>query len=743
MTLFRIPSHRGLGRLRPALWPVCVAVLLSACASPAIDEASRLGREGQHEAAVVRLQSALDDAPDDRALRSALFKQGEVAVADLGQRAQTALSSGRHTEAQVLIRRLEDVAPQHPRTAALRAQFDRILRLARLMTDAERAMDARQYERAEAALRSLLSEDPGHRRAQELLDRIEELRAAQTRQQTTTQLATAQKTVTLEFRDTPLKAVFETFARAADVNFVFDKDVKGDARVTLFLRGTTVEEAMRVILNTQQLGSKMLNANTVLVFPATQQKQRELLDTVTRSFYLTNTDIKQAQALVRTVAKSRDVFIDERLNLMVVRDTPEVIRLIERLVQGLDLPDPEVMLDMEVLEVTTKKLDQIGVNWPESVSYGLPGGGGVITRDSPLRFFTANPLAIANLKSTRGGTNLLGNPKVRARNREKAKVLLGEKLPIFTTTSTANVGVSASVSYLDVGLKLEVEPQVQLDNDVTIKVALEVSSVTDKVIGPQGSIAYQVGTRQASTTLRLKDGETQILAGLINDNESRSAAGLPGLSQLPLVGRLFGNITDSHDKTEVVLLVTPHIVRNLVQPAGALSPMPSGTDAQPGASPMILREQASASGSGGERMGAAAGLVARQSASSRAGAAINSRLPGVSGPEEVLPGASFQVQVRNPTTQEVSTTLQFDASVFEADNAPGGVLSLTVPPRGNRSVMLRVKAGVKQAETSIRLDAGGDPWPLRVRDPSDASAPGGSGAQPEEEDRGPDPLSQP
>jgi hypothetical protein len=373
----------------------------------------------------------------------------------------------------------------------------------------------------------------------------------------------------------------------------------------------------------------------VLIYPATQQKQRDLLDTVTRTFYLVNADPKQAQTLIRTIAKTRDIYVDDRLNLLVVRDTPQVMRLIERLIANLDLPDPEVMLDLEVLEVSSKDVDQLGLSWPSTASYGVPDSTASLTTSSSLRWSVANPLALATLNATRGATNLLANPKIRARNREKAKILLGEKLPVFTTTTTANVGVSSSVNYIDVGLKLDIEPQVQLDGDVTMKVALEVSSVTDKTSRSDGSLAYQVGTRQASTTLRLRDGETQVLAGLLNDNESHSASGIPGLLDIPILKHLFGTITNSRDKTEVVLLVTPHIIRNIVQPVAASSFLPSGTEAQPGAAPLQLRQgEARSSGGirgnvGGPRMGAMG--------NGRPGAPAEAQR--LSGPDEVLPAA--------------------------------------------------------------------------------------------------------
>lgn len=720
-------------RLQLALVALLLAGLLGGCANPAIEDAHRLANKGQHEAALQRLQEAAEVDQSDRRLHSEVLQQRDATVSYLVYLADAARAAGRLDELADVLKRMEAAAPQHPRVAWLRSELTRLKRHQGLMVEAQQALDAKRFDRAEAALQTVLTEDPGNAKARAQMARLVDIRETQTRKQSTLQLATATKPVTLEFREASLRTVFESLARAADVNFVFDKDVRSDAKVTLFLKNTTVDEAMRVILSTQQLGVKLLNDNTVLIFPATQQKQRDLLDTVTRTFYLVNADPKQAQALVRTVAKSRDIFIDERLNLLVVRDTPEVMRLVERLIQNIDLADPEVMMDVEVLEVSSDKLNAMGLTWPTSVSYGIPGSTAPLTYPTPggLTAYTANPLALATLKASSDASNLLANPKIRARNREKAHVLLGEKLPVFTTTSTpinATISNAVSVSYVDVGVKLDVEPQVQLDNDVTIKVALEVSSITSKVSDPTNtSFAYQVGTRQATTTLRLRDGETQILAGLINDTESHSSAGVPGLHDLPVIGRLFGLTTTDHKKTEVILLITPHIVRNVVQPGSASSPTPSGTEAQPGAPALILNDEASGSG-----MGEGIGIGAGDRGNTRSRAMASAGAPQwITGPEEVMPGATFQLVVHNRTMQAINGALLIDTSLFDSD-MPGGTsgrINVAINPRGVQTVTLRAKTDTGPTEASFSLDSGGEPFTLRVRKPTDPM-PGGQAEDP-------------
>ncbi|MBI2734811.1 MAG: secretin and TonB N-terminal domain-containing protein [Aquabacterium sp.] len=697
-------------RMQLVMAMLLIAAYLAGCANPAIEDAHRLAGQGQHEAALQRLNQAASQDQNDRQLRNEVLMQRDATVGYLVYLAEAARSAGRLDEVENVLKRLEQAAPQHPRVPWLRSELTRLQRHQRLMGEALQRLDAKQYERAEAALQTVLAEDPGNGKARAQLARVAELRETQSRKQATLQLATATNPVTLEFREAAVRTVFETLSRAANVNFVFDKDVRGDAKVTLFLKNTTVDEAMRVILNTQQLAAKLLNDNTVLVFPATQQKQRDLLDTVTRTFYLVNADPKQAQSLVRTVAKTRDIFVDERLNLLVVRDTPEVVRLVERLIQSIDLADPEVMLELEVMEVSNNKLNSLGLSWPTNVSYGVPGSTAPLTTFTGLQAYTANPLALATLKASHDTTNILANPKIRARNREKAKVLLGEKLPVFTTTSTPTNGAisnAVSVSYIDVGLKLDVEPQVQLDNDVTIKVALEVSSITNKVSGPSDSFAYQVGTRQATTTLRLRDGETQILAGLINDSESRSSTGIPGLHDLPIAGRLFGLTTNEHKKSEIILLVTPHIVRNVIQPGTAAAFMPSGTESQPGAPALVLRDEASLSGSG---TGGAAG----QRAADRRPASGVGEGATVSGPDEVSPGASFQLTVSNLKGQTGQVTLVVDPTLLDLEGGVNGRLSVTLPPNGVQTVTARMRADATQSEALVVLEPSGASWSIKV-----------------------------
>jgi general secretion pathway protein D len=280
------------------------------------------------------------------------------------------------------------------------------------------------------------------------------------------------------------------------------------------------------------------------------------------------------------------------------------VRLAERLIAAQDLAEPEVMLHVEVMEIGSSRLLEIGIKYPDSLAYsliGAAGTAGVVTlpewlnRGSELvqlRF--TDPLFLFQLRQEDGSTNVLANPRIRVKNKEKARIHIGDRVPVITTTAAATGGfVSESVSYLDVGLKLEVEPLIYLEDEVGIRISLEVSNIAREIRSVGSStVAYQIGTRNASTMLRLRDGETQVLAGLISDEDRRSAQRVPGLGDLPVLGRLFSHTRDNLVKTELVLLITPRLVRTLARPEVRSVEFPAGTEmstgSSPGGAPVIL-----------------------------------------------------------------------------------------------------------------------------------------------------------
>lgn len=571
--------------------------LLAGCTSLPSPEGQRLIEQGQWREGLPKLEAEAAAHPDSVQTRSALLRGRELAARQLLAQADRELAGGQFDEAEKHYRETLERFGEQPRahdglTAAVRARqhMDKIVSAHNLIRDGK-------PEEARRVLKSVLAENPRQFQANDLLKGLDEAAKAPA-----AELDPAlNKTITLEFRDAPVSQVFQALSQMSGINFILDKDIPGDLRTTIYARNTPLANAIQFILTPHHLDKKVLNANTVLVYPKTQDKLANYQDKVVKSFYLTNADPKATLNLLKTVLKTRDVYVDERLNLVVLRDTPEVVELAEKLIAMQDMADPEVMLEVEVLEVKRSRLSELGLQYPSQLSVLTPAPIAPATTSALTLFDLANltranigvaPNPALNLKREDSDVNLLANPRIRVKNREKAKIHIGDRVPVITTTSTANVGISESVSYLDVGLKLDVEPNISLNDEVGIKIGLEVSSIVKEITSKNGTLVYQVGTRNATTSLRLKHGETQILAGLINDEDRKTANKLPGLGEIPLLGRLFSSHKDDHTKTEIVLLITPHIVRNLPLPDARERLFNAGADNSSGSASMNLMPEA-------------------------------------------------------------------------------------------------------------------------------------------------------
>jgi general secretion pathway protein D len=576
-----------------------IALGVAACAADPLKEAHEQFQQGRGEEALALLDRAAKEDPQNHALRSEYFRLRDVLAAQWLAQAETLRLGGQFETAEALYRRVQQYDAANARARGGLAQIEVDKRHREILAGVERLLAEEKYREAREALQPLLAENPQHRDGRRLRRQLDEKLARPATGGMRLKYA-SEKPISIEMRDVTLRALFDVLQTASSVNFVFDKDVRGDQRTSITLREAPFDEAIRLVLMSNQLEHKIVSANTILVFPNTPQKLREYQELVVKSFYLANADVKQTANMIRALVKTRDLYIDEKLNMLVIKDTPNAVRLAERLIAAQDLAEPEVMLEVEVLEVGSNRLMELGMRYPDSVAWSLVGRDAAtaatpgvvslpdwITRDAGLvRLTFTNPLFLLTLRQQDGTTSVLANPRIRVKNKEKAKIHIGDRVPVITTTAAAAGSfVSESVSYLDVGLKLEVEPLVYLEDDVGIKVLLEVSNIVREVRGGAGSntLTYQIGTRNASTTLRLRDGETQILAGLISDEDRRTASRVPGLGDLPVAGRLFSANRDSTTKTEIVLLITPRLVRTLARPDAGSVEFAAGTEASTGA----------------------------------------------------------------------------------------------------------------------------------------------------------------
>src|SRR6202790_336443 len=580
---------------------LCTAVLLGCAATQLHRDGLAEVERGNYEAGISKLAEAVAHEPNNMMHRLDLTARREDSIQKLISAGDALRAAGQYDPAVSTYRRVLALEAGNQRALHGIDGVEADRRHTGMVGEAVKDFERKDSDAADAILRSVLNEDSGFGPATALSAKINAARGPMNAAPRLKSRNNAK--VTLQFRDAPTKMVFEVLARQTGINFVLDKDVKSDSKTTIFVQEVDIEEAIDLVLDQNALARQILSSNMVLIYPNTAAKQKDYEEQIVHTFYLTNALPKDVESMLKSMLGAKTLFADERTNVVVMRDTPDAVRMAEKLVASIDVPEPEVLIEVEVLEIARSKLLNLGITTPASftasatsIAKGVGttatgGASGLVLSD--LSHQNANTLSVssvsltANALQTVGNTNTLASPRIRARNKEKAKILIGRRVPVITSSTallTSGTASSSSVQYLDVGLTLEVQPTVYLDGDVSIKVALEVSSITNTVV-VGGTQAYTIGTRNANTLLRLKDGETQILVGLIQDSDTRNAAGIPGLSQIPIVGRLFGSHNSDREKSEIVLSITPHIIRTQTRPAADSTEFWYGTETRSRSTP--------------------------------------------------------------------------------------------------------------------------------------------------------------
>lgn len=582
----RLVLRGGMGLLMLALLTGCAGYMLNR-------EGLALMEKGNYEEGLKKLEEATRDSPRDPVYRADYSRNFEQTLNRLIASANNKKTAGQAEQAQALFERALRLDPGNSRAKLGMQELDMDKRHAMTNTSAEEMVRKGDVDAAQAALRTVLQENPKNLKAFSLQKQIED-RLLREQSDAIALQSKFKKPISLQFRDANLKLVFEAMSRTSGINILMDKDVKADLKTSVMVKDVSVEDTIDIILLQNQLEKKVLNENSVFIYPNTQAKLKEYKELKIRSFHLVNADAKQMLTMVKTLLKTKDLFVHEKTNSLVMRDTPEAIRLAEKIIADQDGSDPEVMLEVEVIEVARSRLTELGINYPSQLTISPTNAQGSTTGLflSDLDKVSRNTLAVSslsaglNLKLQEGDVNMLASPRIRVRSREKAKILIGDRVPVISQSTQLGAGgttaASSSVNYLDVGLKLEVEPDIHSDREVGIKISLEVSNIAREIqVGSATSgftLAYQVGTRTASTMLRLKDGETQVLAGLISDDDRKSSNSIPGLGELPVLGRLFSSHRDSGSKTEIILSITPHIVGNVRLPEASEIEFWTGTE---------------------------------------------------------------------------------------------------------------------------------------------------------------------
>jgi general secretion pathway protein D len=379
----------------------------------------------------------------------------------------------------------------------------------------------------------------------------------------------------LVFRAASSRDVFLSIAKFADISLAFDSGFR-DAPVTVDLRNATLEQALSSVADATRAFFRVTAPRTVLVIPDTPAKRREYEEEVVRTFFLSNADLKETMDLLRMVLDARRISPTTATNSLTIKDTPERIAAAARLLAAVDKARPEVLIDVELLEVDRSRLQEYGLQIASPGSAGIDGSATLSSNPTmslrALRNLTQADVLLANLPGlyyrllkTDSNTRTLANPQLRTADGMPAQARFGERVPIpVTTFSPIATGGAAqqpitSFNYENIGVNIDITPRTHHDDEVTLTLRVAVQSIS----GTGFSDLPTFGNREINTVIRLRDGETNMLAGLIRDEERRVLSGVPGLSDIPLVGRLFAYNRTKVDQTDIILTLTPHIIRVL------------------------------------------------------------------------------------------------------------------------------------------------------------------------------------
>lgn len=590
---------------------LCLAavVVIAGCAVPrAIKDADQLAREGRNDAAVDTILNAKQENPDDMRLDSARYKQVDALVRSYQQQADQALAAGDDEAALEKLRAVLNYDSGNMRARQTIDQLESRRHLQQLLAQAKSIAEDRPEE-ALKVVHQVLEERPSWSDAVRLRDTLMR-RIAETNTLSPVFDASMKKPVSLTFRSHSLIGIFDAISELAGVNFIFDADVPRQTLASISARKTTAEDAINLLLVTNQLRKKVLNSNTLLIYPARSNKEKEYRDMAVKTFFLSHGNAKSVSVALKMMIKIRDVHIDERINAVVVRDAPEILELASRLVQALDRPEAEVTLDVQVLEVGSNDLLNFGTQLPREVNIGFNGTEGSnnlplatlssINRSNMFVNLGDQKGVTLNLLQQAAQTQVLANPKIRVKNGKKAQIEIGQKIPVVTNLMSDSGATSEKVEMLDVGIKFEVMPTISLDGEITVDIDLTVSSLGAPEVSPKKATYYRINQRKTKTTLTARDNETQILAGLITRENRDVKSGLPWISQFPLLDRLFGTSKNEKEKSELVLVITPHIERKLELPGAHVTTFISGTEARVSTDSLILRNTEGARASADE-----------------------------------------------------------------------------------------------------------------------------------------------
>jgi general secretion pathway protein D len=540
---------------------LCVALLTASCAASTARRAAQLAESEQDfDRAVVEYTKLVQARPNDRTARTSL-EQAKMRAS------QAHFTTGRRLAA---LGKLEEALLEYQLAAELNPTNGEVL-------------DEMRTVRAQLRAKVAIAED-GKTQLETLVQ--QGLHAPLPGEQLPADVTLPD---TLMFRDASARVVFLAIGEYANLNVIFDPTFR-DQSITVDLRKATLEEALDSVSSVTRNFWRTTAQRTVTVVPDTPAKRREYEEEIVQTFYLSNADLKEVIDILRIVVDVRRIAPLTATNAITVKDTPERIAAVGRIIGAIDKARPEVIIDVELLEVDRTRIKEYGLQLASTSSPGISGRAAVDEEDLTLRglrnltqanvFVTGLPSLYYRLLRNDSSTRILANPQLRTSEGIAAQANFGERVPVpvtvFAPIATGGVQTQpiTSFNYENVGVNIDITPRTHHDDEVSLAIKIQVSSISGTGFGDLPTF----GNRAISTVIRLKDGETNMLAGLIRDDERRVMSGIPGLSDLPIIGPLFANNRRESQQTDIILTLTPRIVRVLNLRAEDLTPFRVGRD---------------------------------------------------------------------------------------------------------------------------------------------------------------------
>jgi len=690
---------------------ICIlaAALISCTGSQAFQRGERYAKRGEWDLAVKEYREANRHKPTDMEYRSALLRAEETAANQHYKKARNFLKERRLDQAVI---ELQQALYLNPTNAAIQSALKSVLDMKQAEEHYRASLTFQDIGRLGDAISELnqaVNLDPENVKYFDSLNKLQKKKSEAEPEDAIT--LASDKPITLNFKNTNIKDVFDFLSKLSGINIMFDEEVKAQP-VTVFVKDVSFQYALNLLLSTNKLFMKKVSADTIIIIPKSKGKIDQYQDLMVKTFYINNAKSKEIVNLVRSMLDVKKIYVNEIVNSVTVRDTPEKIKLVEKIIAANDLKEAEVILDVEILEISRTNTLKYGWNFTPS---GISIGGSVQSIANPSNtngialselnnlsgsnIFLTLPGIVLNLIKQDSDAQTLANPRVRVLNNKQAKFHIGDKIPIQTATITATAAAAGTVTstfeYKDVGIKLTIEPTVHLNNTVTLKMAMEISTLGSALDFGNGQKQYTFGTRNTETLINLRDGETVIIGGLIKDEERKNKIKVPILGDIPVVGNLFSSTDNETIKTDILMSITPNIVRAMELPDKDTQAFWSGTEEAYDTKPLFVSTTDKSSKPAAKALDKTAILESMAKLEPKSVLTIGEAPKPASAPsttgqspltattENLVPAPSAPVLEIKPLegTAQVGQEARFEIAAGGMQNLYGAIITLSYDPR--------------------------------------------------------------